>query len=434
MNLLILDEQGTGLDLALKAQRFGHDVRHWISPERTGEQASIGVGLSTRILDWKPFTKWAHVIFLTGNAMYREEVQRLIDQGYPVLGANNAGAELELDRAKGQEVLEDAGIKTAPYQTFKNLDAAVEYVKKEKKGFAIKPWGGTADKALSHVATSAREAIFVLEDWKSKKIKGELMLQELIIGVEMGVAGWFGPGGWCEAIEENWEFKKFMNDDLGVNTGEQGTVQRFVHKSKLFDQMLKPLTEHLHTIEYVGNVSVNCIIDEKGQPWPLEFTMRPGWPAFCLQTRAAKGDPVEWMAALLHGWDRMQFTSQIIVGVVLTHGDFPAKTGNKGEDKPIYGPRGFEDHIHFQEVKLGLGPNEVGGEFRDVTLPTTAGTYIMVVTGVGSTVREASRAAYKELGKIESPTNLMYRTDIGQRLKQELPKLQAYGYAKGMEY
>jgi len=434
MNLLILDEQGCGLDLAIKAQRFGHDVRLWISPEHTGEQATIGHGLVPRISEWKSHVKWAHVIFMTGNAMYRGDFQRLIDQEYPVVGANDAGAELELDRALGQEVLEEAGIETAPYQTFRNLDDAVAYVKKEDKGFAIKPWGGTADKALSHVATTAREAIFVLEDWKARKIKGELMLQELITGVEMGVAGWFGPGGWCEAIEENWEFKKLLAGDLGCNTGEQGTVQRFVSKSKLFDRMLDPLTDHLHKISYVGNASVNCIIDDKGEPWPLEFTMRPGWPAFCLQTRASKDDPVEWMQALVQGWDRLHLTSDIVVGVVVTHGDFPAKTANKGEGQPLYNVRGFEDHIHLQEAKLGVGPDKVKGEFRTVSLPCTAGTYIMVVTGTGPTVRDAIQQTYRGVEKIESPTNLMYRTDIGRRLRADLPKLQAHGYAKGVEY
>jgi hypothetical protein len=92
----------------------------------------------------------------------------------------------------------------------------------------------------------------------------------------MAVSGWFGPAGWTVGWEENWEFKKLlMNGDLGVTTGEQGTVLRFVKKSKLADEVLLPLTPQLKKMGYCGNVDVNCIIDDHGCPWSLEFTMRP---------------------------------------------------------------------------------------------------------------------------------------------------------------
>lgn len=436
MNVLILDEEGSGLDFCLRCVEWGHDARLWRPKSTTGEPCPIGKGLCNRVENWRDWADWAELILLTGNSMYRADFQRLIDDGYPVMGPNDEAASMELDRAKGQEVLEDAGIETAEYELFKNLDDAIAYVRKENRGFAVKPWGGLADKSMTCVAKSAREAIFFLEEWKAHKLKGELMVQELKTGAEMGVSGWFGPGGWNKFIEEDWEEKKFMNGGLGCNTGEQGTIIRYVTSSKLFDQMLEPLTDYLHSIDYVGCLNVNCIIDETGKPWPLEFTARLGWPDFCIHMALQQGDPAQWMKDLWAGKDSMRMASGIAIGVVLTHGNYPSKTPmDKSVGRPIYGitARNRGD-LHYQHMQAGVGPDERDGTVCDCAMPVTAGDYIMVVTGIGATVRAAQRAMYARAKEIELPGNLMYRTDIGDRLQAELPILHKHGYAMRMEF
>jgi phosphoribosylamine-glycine ligase len=64
----------------------------------------------------------------------------------------------------------------------------------------------------------------------------------------------------------------------------------------------------------------------------------------------------------------------------------------------------------------------------------TAGSYIIVCSGLGKTVEDARDAAYKIVDKISFPNSPMYRTDIGHRLEKQLPKLQAMGYCEGMVY
>ena len=75
--------------------------------------------------------------------------------------------------------------------------------------------------------------VYMLEKWKRLGKQRDFHLQEFIPGIEMGVGGWFGPNGWVSGWEENWEFKKLMDGDKGVATGEQGTVLRYVTRSKL---------------------------------------------------------------------------------------------------------------------------------------------------------------------------------------------------------
>jgi phosphoribosylamine---glycine ligase len=428
MRLFLMDNDGdgVGVNLAVRAQDAGHSVRYW-TPSKSGP---YGKGILDRTSDWEPQMDWAELIVLTGNAKYGGPLAEYFGMGYPIFGSNARSAELELDREVGQKVLKDHGIRTLPYRTVDSLDSAIQLVADTSAAYAIKPWGGESDKAMTCVAKDADEAIFMLTKWKEQGLKGQLMLQEKVEGVEIGISGFFGPGGWNKAIEESFEHKKFLNDDLGCNTGEMGTVIRHVSTSKLFDKLLKPLTDYLHECNYVGDCSVNCMIDESGVPWPMEFTMRLGWPDFNIRQALIKSDPVEWMADLVHGDDTLDVSTDVAVGVVLTHGDFPTShdPGGTWEGYPIKGAG--NEGVHLQQVMRGLVQTATGRESELLT----AGNYLMVCTGTGKTIRQAKDNAYDVAWGISLPSNLMFRTDIGDRLKRDLPKLHQHGYAEGMEF
>src|SRR5215831_18237086 len=221
-------------------------------------------------------------------------------------------------------MLSENGIEVPAYKEFNNYDDAIRFVKKHDRPFVSKP-SGDADKALSYVAKTPTDLLFMLERWKaSSKLKPPFILQEKVEIVEMAVGGWIGPGGWNEGWCENWEEKKLCTGNLGCSTGEQGTVLRYVKSSKLAKQLLLPLTDDIRRTGHTGYVDINCIIDEKGQPWPLEFTMRPGWPTLNIQQELHKGDSIEWLANLVDGTDSKNLTlNEIAIGVVLSIPDYP---------------------------------------------------------------------------------------------------------------
>ena len=437
MKILLMDSNLYGLDLALRCKDAGHDVRLWLPTKKGGDAYTIGDGMVDKPAEWKPSMNWADLIVLTDNSVYRSELKPYFDKGYPIFGAPDEGAQLELDREKGQQAFEDCGIDTLPFETFTDYDKAIKHVIKTRKAYACKPWGGASDKALSYVASTPEDMVFQLERWKKDGLKGQFMLQEKIDGIEMGVSGWFGPSGFLSAIEEDWEEKKLMNDGLGVNTGEQGTILRYVKKSKLFDELLSPLEDYLHSIDYVGNINVNAAIDKDGKPWPFEFTTRLGWPATHLEVSLHQGDPAEWMLDCIEGRDTLEVSDDVCVGVVLSHGDYPNgdRTGRHFEDYPVRGiTTENRENLHFCEMKEGKAPAEVGGTIKYVSMPVTAGDYVLVTTGCAGTVKSAADIAYDTIWEINGLCNRQFRTDIGKRLKKELPKLQAFGYADGMEY
>ncbi len=355
----------------------------------------------------------------------------------PVIGPTKETAAWELDRDAGMKVIQKHGIAVPPSFEFHDYDKAIAHVRAHGGRWVSKP-SGDADKALSYCSQTPADMIYMLERWKKDpKKKRDFILQEFIPGIEMAVGAWCGPrgfvGGWCE----NFEFKKLMDGDMGVATGEQGTVLRYVDRSKLARLVLAPFEETLVGAGYTGYIDVNCIIDEKGNPWPLEFTCRPGWPTWSIQQELHPGDPVEWLQTLASGDTPPMSSRTIAIGVVLSIPDYPYSHLTRKEvlGVPIYGVTpALEEHLHFCEVMMGSAPTDQGENVVTKTLPVTAGDYVLVASGTATTVWDAKQSAVRRLKRLTIPNSPMWRTDIGDRLSKQLPKLQSHGYAMGMEF
>lgn len=446
MRLLIIDTESSGLDVAMRAQHYGHEVLWWDKPHRDGSPARAGEGIITKIRDYdllrSRYLHWADLIFLTDNTKYMEMLEPYRKLGFPIYGGSVESSSWELDRAIGQKVMDEAGLNIIPGKEFTDHDAAISYVKKEGRPCVSKP-SGLADKAMSYVADSAAAMCYMLSRWKgNEKYRSDakkygFIIQEKMQGCEMGVSGWFGPGGWCQYWEEDFEFKKLMDGDLGVNTGEQGTLTRFVKQSKLADVALKPITRLLREIEYVGCINVNGCIDDAGDYWPYELTMRCGWPAEHNETALTIGDNIQWVLDLVDGRDTRKVQYDLpCISVVLTIPEYPYShlTGKELEGFPIYGAGDLE-HIHLCEVMLGESPVQAGDKVVEMPCYQTAGDYVLVATGTGETITSARRSAYSAVRKVSIPNSPSYRLDIGRsKLVENLPKIQKYGFAKGLNY
>ena len=442
MKILIIDPSGCGcaLSFGLRSEAAGHEVKLFLRHNKDGSRAEVGDGgLIKRVSNWEDHMNWADLIFVTDNIYYIHALERYRDKGYPIFGANSEGTSWEQERDYGEIILNKAGVETIPSQTFDNYDDAIAYVKENPYRYVSKPIGD-GDKTLSYVAKSAADMLYMLSYWKKKNsFKGKFILQEFRPGVEFGVGGWFGSGGFSKYFCESWEHKKLMDGELGVTTGEQGTIVRYTKDSKLADQMLKPLEGMLHGIGYTGYIDVNCIVDKKGTAWPLEFTTRPGWPLFNIQMSLHKGDPAQWMLDMIDGKDTLKVSDKIACGVVVTIPDYPYSRMTKKENSgyPIWGLT-MEDavnDVHLCEVQWGKGPAMIDGELKEnIPMFVTAGDYVCTVVGLGDTIEKSREAVYSKIKKkIEIPNSIAYRTDIGEKVQKNLPALQEYGYATGVE-
>lgn len=438
MKILCIDNEGLYIDWLMRCMRAGHEVKWFIPKDSSGERSHIGDGLVEKVSDWEPWMRWADLIFVTDNTKFIHRLDSYRKYGYPIFGPSVEAARLELERQFGQDAFKKYGIKIMPSQTFTNYDQAIAHVMKNPRRFVSKP-DGEADKALSYVSKDAKDMISKLDNWRNLgRTKNKFILQEFVPGIEMAVGAWFGPGGFSKHINENWEFKKHMPGDLGVNTGEQGTVIRYVDKSLLFEDVLRPLEPLLKKLNYVGYVDVAVIIDEKtGTPWPLEFTCRPGYPHSIISFTLHKGDPANWMYDLIHGQDTLEVSDDIAIGVVVSLPNYPYTGPSVKHFKGIpFWADPKHKHVHPVWIRAGLIWDETpGGKIEKVPGWTMAGNYAAIVTAHAGTVGGAMRKVYKTVKEdLHIPMSPGWRNDIGLRLKKQLPEFQKFGYALDMEF
>lgn len=446
LRILCLDTTSNCLDFLMRCEAWGHKTMWYDKPRNDGTPRRAGEGIITKIKDFNDIRRkwldWADIIYLPDNTQWIEMLEPYRLQGYPIFAGGMKAAEMELDRGIGQKLMKSHGIPIMESVTFHDYDQAIAFVKKHPEMLVSKP-SGDANKALSYVANNCGDMVHMLQRWKGKEelrkaARSEgFILQEKKTGIEMAVGGWYGPGGWSKWLYENWENKKLMNGDLGVATGEMGTVCRPVRKSKLADKVLFPIEPYLKKIGYVGYCDSNCIIDDKGNPWPMEWTMRDGWPLRHNVIAQMQGDPAQWMVDLMKGKDTISFKeNEVCISVVVAIPDFPySKLTNKEVSGiPVYNAAYDMEHIHPSEIMLGDAPVEIDGKVVQMPHWVTSGDYVMVVTGKGDTISAARRSAYAAVKKVKIPNSPFYRTDIGRgRMVKQLPQLKVLGYAPGLE-
>jgi phosphoribosylamine--glycine ligase len=435
MKVLVIDTYGVAVDFCVRAQWAGHDVKHFLSP---GKYPDIGKGLTTRVKNWRDHMKWADLIVCTASAKYGWEMEDYYEAGYPIFGANEDCAKLELDRCVGMEMLSNHGIDVLPYTRFSSYDDALRHVRATGGSFACKPIGD-AERCLSYVASGPDDMCAMIR--RDMKLHGttkqDFILQKKADGVEFAVGGWFGPHGFNNVWEENFEHKKLYAGDTGPNTGEMGTAMKYTDESKLGEKLLRPLERALQAMKFCGNIDISCIIDDKGIPWPLEFTMRMGWPAFYLNQHLHKGDPVQWMYDLRHGIDSLKVSYDHCIGVCVVGPNFPhnSKVADECEGIPIYGINHENiKNVHFCEVMACKEEVYEGGTWATRDLFATSGSWPLVVVGTGPSIVAAKKQAHDVMKQIRIPNSHGYRPDIGDRCEKHIKQLQSLGYAKSWVY
>lgn len=428
MKVLFVDTFGDALDLVLRSQEAGHDCVHFIglNPDK---YRFIGKNLSSVVRDYRPWLVWSDLIILCDNVSHLTVLDafRADNPKAVVFGPSKAVAEWETDRMKGMEVLEEHGIPTPKTQLCTSYSQAVGYVKRHDGRLVCKPCAD-ADKSLSYAAKSPEDMLFMLSKWHNEgKLKNKFVLQDFIPGVEFAVGVYCGRDGFSGGFEENFEHKKLMAGEIGPATGEMGTVLQFTAHSRLAELVLKPLEKTLINMGFTGDVDVNCIVDDDGIPWPLEFTTRMGYPALQIQIPLFPDDPVSWMHDLVTGKGEPKFKKNITsIGVSLCLHPFPYPS------YPLEQVLGFPIYNVTKQNKNDLHPYMV--QKGTETEWMTAGDYILVVTNTGKSISSTAKKIYDTIDELCVPGGLMYRYDIGEKLEGAVDKLQGHGFATGFVY
>ena len=422
---LFVSYEGLIADIAWQVVKEGHETRLWIeNPEERG----IADGFVPKTDEWKKEVDWADVVVFDDVLGMGTMAEELRARGKAVVGGSAYTDRLEDDRAFGQQELKAVGVPIIPHENFTSFDEAVAYVQENPNRYVIKPSGEAQNiKRLLFVGEEddGRDVIQVLQDYKrawSDKVK-EFQLQKRIVGVEVAVGAFFNGKEFVTPVCVNFEHKKLFPGDIGPATGEMGTTMFWTGPNRLFNATLKKMEPRLAEHGYSGYIDINCIVNSNGI-YPLEFTSRFGYPTIFIQQEGMITPIGELLYKMAEGTlTRFKGRAGFQVGVRVVVPPFPFKDRetfeSNSKDAVIIFKRPNREGVHIEDVKV----------VNEEWVVTGSSGVVLIVVGMGTTMRQAQRQAYSRIENIMIP-NMYYRKDIGDRWFEDFDRLHTWGYLR----
>ncbi len=422
---LFVSLDGLISDIAWYVMKEGHEVRYCIE---NGDEKNIGDGFISKVDRWQEEVEWADIIVFDDVLGQGDKAHELRQRGKAVVGGTPYTDKLEDDRSFGQTELKKYGISILPFEEFTSFDEAISFVKAHPSRYVIKPSGDAQNiKRLLFVGEEedGQDILHVLESYKkvySDTVK-VFQLQKRVTGVEIAVGAFFNGFEFLSPINVNFEHKKLFPGNIGPSTGEMGTMMYWSKPNRIFNQTLKKFEERLREERYVGYIDLNCIVNGQGI-YPLEFTARFGYPTISIQQEGLITPMGELLYSMATGTKLdLKARSGFQIGVRIVVPPFPfddQKTFDvNSKDRVIIFKKPNVEGIHIEDVKL------VNGEW----LITGTSGVVLIVVGVGPTVKQAQTQAYNRIKNIMIP-NMYYRTDIGDRWFEDSDRLHTWGYLR----
>jgi len=422
---LFVSLDGLIADIAWQVVKEGHAVKLFIESPAERE---IGDGFVPKTDDWERDVSWADVIVFDDVLGQGTKAARLRAAGKLVVGGTPYTDRLEDDRAFGQQELKAAGVSIIPQDNFTSFAEAIAFVEANPNRYVIKPSGAAQNlKQLLFVGEDedGKDVIQVLDDYRrawADRIK-EFQLQRRIVGVEVAAGAFFNGTEFVLPMCVNFEHKKLFPGDIGPSTGEMGTTMYWSEPTRIFNATLKKMEHKLRYERYVGYIDVNCIVNSNGI-FPLEFTARFGYPTISIQQEGMLTPIGEFLYRLAEGSiTTFRARSGFQAGVRIVVPPFPfsdAETFEKNsKDAVIIFKKPGREGVHIEDVRT----------VNDEWLVSGTSGVVLIVVGLGTTMKAAQRQAYGRIDNILIP-NMYYRTDIGDRWYEDFDRLHTWGYLR----
>ena len=280
MRICLASQFGEGAWLAWLMAQEGHDVSAVVADDRYAEAMKGLVTMMPGSEVYYPENYECVVFDATGMGKDADEAREKV----PTIGDSSLADTLEEDRLFALDFMTRCGLQVAPYEAFDNPADGIRHIKKRDKRLVFKPIGEQDDKSTTYVSRDAADMLRYFDVlFRSAKVS-KYILQDFVEGVEASSEVYINSTGYY-ALNHTIETKKFLNGELGPNTGCSGSLCWMARRDNaLFEKGLKKCVEPLQEMGYVGPIDLNTISNAEGC-WALEFTPRFGYDATALLTR-----------------------------------------------------------------------------------------------------------------------------------------------------
>lgn len=421
MNILVIGSGGREHSLAWKAAQSSAVEKVYVAPGNAGTAREENLeNIAIDPMNFAALAEFAAAnnVGLTIVGPEAPLVDGVVDffnsKNLPCFGPSAKAAQLEGSKAFSKDFLSRHNIPTADYQSFTEIQPAVEYIKRTGAPIVVKADGLAAGKGVI-VASDEAEAIAAVEDMLAGNKFGDaghrVVIEEFLVGEEASFIA-IVDGSNVLPMATSQDHKARDDGDLGPNTGGMGAyspapvVTPDIHQ-KIMDQVISPTVKGMAADgnEYKGFLYAGLMISPEGEIAVVEFNCRFGDPEAQPVMMRLQSDLVELCLAAVNGdlgslqvkWD-----SRCAVGVVMAAGGYPNSYAKgeviSGADKPA-----------TDSAKIfHAGTTDVNGDV------VTSGGRVLCAVALGDSVSAAQSRAY-ELVNTVSWKDVYFRKDIAYR-------------------
>jgi phosphoribosylamine--glycine ligase len=427
MNILVIGSGGREHALAWKASQSASAQTVYVAPGNAGtaiepglENVAIGAGDFAALAEFAKSNNVGLTIVGPEQPLVDGIVDYFNERQLPIFGPSSGAAQLEGSKSFTKDFLARHNIPTAFYETFTEVEPALEYLHKIGAPIVVKADGLAAGKGVI-VAMNLEEAEAAVRDMLAGNAFGEaghrVVIEEFLDGEEASFIV-MADGTNVLPMATSQDHKRVGVGDTGPNTGGMGAyspapVVDDVIYQRVMDEVIYPTVQGMaeEGNSYTGFLYAGLMIMADGTPKVIEYNCRFGDPETQPIMLRMQSDLVAHCLAAIDGTLNNQQTSwnqKPSVGVVLAAGGYP-NSYNKGDI--ISGLPSLDNNSASADVSekvFHAGTTEINGNI------CTNGGRVLCVTALGENVSDAQVQAYKLAAKI-SWNGMFYRDDIAWR-------------------
>lgn len=329
---------------------------------------------------------------------------RFAELGLPLFGPTRLAARIESSKEHAKKLMAKYGIPTGAYRTFTDYEEAKKYVEEGTFPTVIKYDGLAAGKGVV-VAADFEEADAALHDMLKDASFGEgkVIVEEYLEGPEFSfMCVVSGRKVYPLALAQ--DHKRAFDGDKGPNTGGMGAyspvpfITEEIRREAL-EKIMIPTAQALveEGTPFLGILYGGLILTKDG-PKVIEFNARFGDPETEVVLPRMESDFYSLLEAAMDGKDfEIEWGPDYCLGIVMASEGYPGNYVKGFEIKGLDECRGKIFHM--------------GTALKDGKT-VTAGGRVLMVTGRGTTLKEANMKAREDVNRIDCE-NLFSRSDIG---------------------
>ena len=332
--------------------------------------------------------------------------------GLTIFGPTAVAAQLEGSKTFTKNFLERHSIPTAAYQSFTEVEPAIEYVKQQGTPIVVKADGLAAGKGVI-LAENEKQAVEAIRDMLAGNAFGEaghrVVIEEFLFGEEASFICMV-DGEDILPMATSQDHKARDNGDTGPNTGGMGAYSPAAIvteeiEAQVITDIIMPTVRGMANegARYRGFLYAGLMIDSEGKAKVLEYNCRFGDPETQPIMMRLKSDLVSLCLAACNGRlskETTEWDERASLGVVLAARGYPFSYA-KGEVI-----RNIPDETKSSKVF------HAGTTMDDTQQILSHGGRVLCAVALGEDVNMAQVEAYHLVSEIDW-NGAYFRTDIG---------------------